>query len=71
MRVRAMRRRRGRPVHGWVVVDKPVNIGSTPTVGQVRRLFDAQKAGHGGTLDPLASGIYLLPWVKPQKRFLM
>ena len=52
-----MKRRRGRPVHGWVVVDKPINMGSTPAVGQVRRLFDAQKAGHGGTLDPLASGI--------------
>ncbi len=50
-------RRRGRPVHGWVNIDKPVGIGSTRTVGIVRRAFDAQKAGHAGTLDPLASGV--------------
>lgn len=52
-----MRRRRGQPVHGWIILDKPVGVGSTPAVAQVRRAFDAQKAGHGGTLDPLASGI--------------
>lgn len=51
------RRKRGRPVHGWVVVDKPVGITSTQVVGRIRRLFDAEKAGHAGTLDPLASGI--------------
>ncbi len=51
------RRRRGRPVHGWVVVDKPVGMTSTQVVGRVRRLLDAQKAGHAGTLDPLASGV--------------
>ena len=51
------RRRRGRPVHGWVVVDKPVGPTSTQVVGRVRRVFDAQKVGHGGTLDPLASGL--------------
>ncbi|MCY4395406.1 MAG: tRNA pseudouridine(55) synthase TruB [Rhodospirillaceae bacterium] len=51
------RRRRGRPVHGWVNVDKPVGMGSTRAVGIVRRAFDAQKAGHAGTLDPLASGV--------------
>ena len=51
------RRRRGRPVHGWINIDKPVGIGSTRTVGIVRRAFDAQKAGHAGTLDPLASGV--------------
>lgn len=49
--------RRGVPVHGWVVVDKPEGITSTAVVARVRRAFDAQKAGHGGTLDPLASGI--------------
>lgn len=52
-----MRKRRGRPVHGWVIVDKPVGVTSTQAVGMVRRAFDAQKAGHGGTLDPLASGL--------------
>lgn len=51
------RRKRGRPVHGWVCLDKPVEMGSTEAVSKVRRLFDAQKAGHAGTLDPLASGI--------------
>jgi tRNA pseudouridine55 synthase len=51
------RRKKGDKVDGWVVLDKPVGLGSTPAVGKVRRLFGAQKAGHGGTLDPLASGI--------------
>ncbi|WP_225770386.1 tRNA pseudouridine(55) synthase TruB [Inquilinus sp. Marseille-Q2685] len=51
------RRKRGRPVHGWVVVDKPVGVTSTQVVGRIRRIFDAEKAGHAGTLDPLASGI--------------
>ncbi len=51
------RRRKGRPVHGWVVVDKPSGRTSTQVVGAVRRVFDAQKVGHGGTLDPLASGL--------------
>ncbi|MBW8727103.1 MAG: tRNA pseudouridine(55) synthase TruB, partial [Inquilinus limosus] len=51
------RKRRGRPVHGWVVVDKPVGVTSTQVVGRIRRIFDAEKAGHAGTLDPLASGI--------------
>ena len=51
------RKRRGQPVHGWLVLDKPVGVSSTRAVAVVRRLFDAEKAGHGGTLDPLASGI--------------
>lgn len=51
------RRKKGDKVDGWVVLDKPVGLGSTQAVGKVRRLFGAQKAGHGGTLDPLASGI--------------
>ena len=51
------RRKAGAKVDGWVILDKPVGIGSTPAVGKVRRLFNAQKAGHGGTLDPLASGV--------------
>ena len=51
------RRKRGNPVHGWVVLDKPLGMTSTQAVGAVRRLFDAQKAGHAGTLDPLATGI--------------
>ena len=51
------RRRRGEPVHGWVIIDKPLGISSTGVVGKVRYLLNALKAGHGGTLDPLASGI--------------
>ncbi len=51
------RRKKGEKVDGWIVLDKPLGLGSTPAVGRVRRLFGAQKAGHGGTLDPLASGI--------------
>ena len=51
------RRKRGQAVHGWVCLDKPLELGSTDAVSKVRRLFDAQKAGHAGTLDPLASGI--------------
>ncbi len=51
------RRKKGNPVHGWVVLDKPLGMTSTQAVGAVRRLFDAQKAGHAGTLDPLATGI--------------
>jgi len=51
------RRKKGRPVHGWVILDKPLGMTSTQAVGLVKRLFDAQKAGHAGTLDPLATGI--------------
>jgi tRNA pseudouridine55 synthase len=51
------RRKKGDPVSGWVCLDKPYGLGSTPAVGKVRWLYHAQKAGHAGTLDPLASGI--------------
>jgi tRNA pseudouridine55 synthase len=51
------RGKRGAKVDGWVILDKPIGIGSTQAVGKVRRLFGADKAGHGGTLDPLASGV--------------
>jgi len=51
------RKRKGEKIDGWVILDKPVGLGSTPAVSRVRRLFGAQKAGHGGTLDPLASGV--------------
>ena len=52
-----MAKRRGQPVHGWVNLDKPRGISSAKAVAIVRRVFDAVKAGHGGTLDPLASGV--------------
>jgi len=51
------RRRKGEAVSGWVCLDKPVGVTSTQAVGRVRRAFGAQKAGHAGTLDPLASGV--------------
>jgi tRNA pseudouridine55 synthase len=51
------RKRKGTPVHGWVVIDKPKDVTSTQVVGIVRRIFDAQKAGHAGTLDPMATGV--------------
>ncbi|HZK98973.1 MAG TPA: tRNA pseudouridine(55) synthase TruB [Caulobacteraceae bacterium] len=51
------RRRKGEAVSGWVCLDKPLALGSTQAVGRVRRAFNAQKAGHAGTLDPLATGI--------------
>ncbi|MBN2752721.1 MAG: tRNA pseudouridine(55) synthase TruB [Rhodospirillaceae bacterium] len=51
------RKRRGQTIDGWLVLDKPYGITSTAALGKVRRAFDAAKAGHGGTLDPLATGI--------------
>jgi tRNA pseudouridine55 synthase len=51
------RRKKGRAIHGWLVLDKPIGMTSTQAVGTVRRLFDARKAGHAGTLDPLATGV--------------
>src|SRR6201993_1404668 len=49
-------RRDKRDVHGWVVLDKPVGMTSTHAVAVLKRLFSAKRAGHAGTLDPLASG---------------
>jgi len=51
------RKPRGRALDGWLIVDKPAGLTSTDVVNRVRRWFDAQKAGHGGTLDPLATGL--------------
>jgi len=51
------RSRRGVPVHGWIAIDKPLGVTSTAVVAKVRRATNAAKVGHGGTLDPLASGI--------------
>ena len=52
-----MARKRGQRIHGWINLDKPTGISSAKAVAIVRRVFDATKAGHGGTLDPLASGV--------------
>jgi len=51
------RRKRGRSLHGWLVLDKPFDMTSMQAVSRVRRMFDARKAGHAGTLDPLATGV--------------
>jgi tRNA pseudouridine55 synthase len=52
-----MARRKGTPVHGWLILDKPQHMTSTHVLNKVKRLFDADKAGHAGTLDPLATGV--------------
>jgi len=51
------RKRKGDPVHGWLNLAKPSGITSTQCVGLLKRLYHAQKVGHGGTLDPLADGV--------------
>ncbi|MGQ9366352.1 tRNA pseudouridine(55) synthase TruB [Azospirillum sp. ST 5-10] len=51
------RRRKGQPVHGWLVLDKPEGVTSTQALSRARRLLNAEKAGHGGTLDPIATGV--------------
>lgn len=52
-----MARKRGEPIDGWLCLDKPLELTSTKAVAIVRHLFNAKKAGHAGTLDPLASGV--------------
>src|SRR5688572_32736965 len=52
-----MARRKGLPIHGWLVLDKPRGLTSTQAVTKARYLFGAAKAGHAGTLDPLATGV--------------
>lgn len=51
------RRRKGDAVNGWLVLDKPAGLTSTDALNRCRRMINAQKAGHAGTLDPLATGI--------------
>lgn len=51
------RRKKGRDISGWVVVDKPAGLTSTAVVNKLRWAFDAKKAGHAGTLDPEATGV--------------
>lgn len=50
-------RKRGQPLNGWVILDKPQGLTSAQAVGAVKRLLDPQKAGHAGTLDPMATGV--------------
>ncbi|MEE2699356.1 MAG: tRNA pseudouridine(55) synthase TruB [Pseudomonadota bacterium] len=51
------RRNRGVPIHGWLVIDKPPGLSSNNVVGRIRHATNAAKVGHGGTLDPLATGL--------------
>jgi tRNA pseudouridine55 synthase len=51
------RRRQGTAIHGWLVIDKPAGMTSTRVVAEVKRLLNAAKAGHAGTLDPMATGV--------------
>jgi len=55
------------PVHGWLILDKPHGLTSTQALGKVRRLLAGKKAGHGGTLDPLATGILPLAFGEATK----
>lgn len=52
-----MRHKKGQDINGWLIIDKPTGVGSTPVVNLTRKLFDAKKNGHTGTLDPFASGV--------------
>ncbi len=61
------RKRKGRLVDGWLIVDKPAGIGSTAVVGKARWAFQAQKAGHAGTLDPLATGLLAIAFGEATK----
>ncbi|MFT7576665.1 MAG: tRNA pseudouridine55 synthase [Alphaproteobacteria bacterium] len=51
------RNKKGRDVSGWIILDKPRGVTSTHAVARIKRIFDATKVGHAGTLDPLATGI--------------
>jgi tRNA pseudouridine55 synthase len=51
------RKKKGRSVNGVVLLDKPLNVSSNHALQKVKRLFDANKAGHTGSLDPLATGM--------------
>lgn len=62
-----MARRKGDPVHGWFVLNKPVGITSTKALAIVRRVLNANKAGHAGTLDPLADGVLPLAFGEATK----
>lgn len=61
------RRRKGLAVHGWLVIDKPAGLTSAGVVARARRLTAAAKVGHGGTLDPLATGVLPLAFGEATK----
>ena len=55
--VSRQRVKKGRTISGWIILDKPLNMGSTDCVSKIKWLYKAQKCGHAGTLDPLATGM--------------
>ncbi len=61
------RRKKGRRIHGWLVIDKPSGTTSTSMVNKARWAFGAQKAGHAGTLDPAATGILAIAFGEATK----
>lgn len=61
------RRKTGLPISGWLVIDKPIGVTSTDVVNRARRLLNARKVGHGGTLDPLATGLLPLAFGEATK----
>ena len=61
------RRKKGRPIDGWLVIDKPSGMGSTNVVSKARWALQAQKAGHAGTLDPLATGVLAIAFGEATK----
>lgn len=61
------RRKRGAAIDGWLLVDKPEGLGSTEAVTRARRTLDARKAGHAGTLDPLATGLLAIAFGEATK----
>lgn len=61
------RRKRGRIIDGWLIIDKPTGMGSTDVVTAARRAFDARKAGHAGTLDPMATGLLAIAFGEATK----
>lgn len=63
----ARRKANGRPIHGWLILDKPSGITSTGALSAVKRIVQPAKAGHGGTLDPLATGVLPLAFGEATK----
>jgi tRNA pseudouridine55 synthase len=61
------KRSKGRDISGWLVVDKPAGISSSAVVNKARWAFDARKAGHAGTLDPLATGVLAIAFGEATK----
>ncbi len=61
------RRKHGRPLHGWLILDKPEGVSSAQAVGRARRALDARKAGHAGTLDPDATGLLAIAFGEATK----